>query len=270
VKEDPNTYDTLSVTRTGGVARVFLNRPDVRNAFNEVMIADVTDVFRRLGQDKKLRAIVFGGEGHVFCAGADVDWMRRSAERTEMDNVADAEAMARMYRTIDECPVPVVCRVQKAAFGGALGLLCVSDVVIAEAGAKFCFSEVRLGLIPAVISTFCIERIGTAAARRYMLTAEVFTAAEAPPGLVHEAVPAEELDSKVGQIVDALLQTGPQAVREIKALIPQVAALSHGEAIQLCARAIARIRVGNEAQIGLHTFLSKQIPPWQKPGTGES
>jgi methylglutaconyl-CoA hydratase len=264
------TYDTLSVTRSGDVARVFLNRPDVRNAFNEVMIAELTDAFRQLGQDEKLRAIVFGGEGRVFCAGADVDWMRRSADRTEMDNVADAEAMARMYRTIDECNVPVVCRVQKAAFGGALGLLCVSDVVIAEAGAKFCFSEVRLGLIPAVISTFCLERIGIAAARRYMLTAEVFTAAEAPPGLVHAAVPAEELDARIATVEEALLQTGPQAVREIKALIPQVAALPRAEAIQLCARAIARVRVSDEAQVGLHSFLAKKTPPWQKPGAGGS
>jgi methylglutaconyl-CoA hydratase len=270
VSDPQPTPDTLSVTRSGAVARVLLNRPDVRNAFNEEMIADVTDVFRQLGQDKKLRAIVFGGEGKVFCAGADVDWMRRSADRTEMDNVADAEAMARMYRTIDECSVPVVCRVQRAAFGGALGLLAVSDVVVAEADAKFCFSEVRLGIIPAVISTFCIERIGIAAARRYMLTAEVFTAAEAPSGLVHAAVPAAELDGKVDEIVSALLQTGPQAVREIKALIPQVAALPRGEAIQVCARAIARVRVSDEAQLGLRTFLAKQTPPWQKPGSGES
>jgi methylglutaconyl-CoA hydratase len=195
--------------------------------------------------------------------------MRRSVDRAEMDNVADAEAMARMYRTIDMCPVPVICRVQKAAFGGALGLLSVSDVVVAEAEAKFCFSEVRLGIIPAVISTFCIERIGIAAARRYMLTAEVFTAAEAPPGLVHEAVPAAELDGRVSTITDALLQTGPGAVREIKALIPQVAALPRAEAIGVCARAIARVRVGKEAQIGLRAFLAKQNPPWQKPETGE-
>jgi methylglutaconyl-CoA hydratase len=258
------THQTLRVTREGDVARVLLHRPDVRNAFNETMIAELTDVFEQLGTDESLRAIVFGGEGRVFCAGADVDWMRRSMDRTETDNVADAQAMAQMYRTIDECPVPVIARVQRAAFGGALGLLAACDVVVAEADAKLCFSEVRLGIIPAVISTFCIAKIGVAQARRYFLTAELFTAATAPPGLIHVAVEPGALDTRIDEILASLRDSGPRAVREIKALIRAVAVAPRDEAIDLCVRTIARVRVSEEAQAGLHAFMDKTTPPWQK------
>jgi methylglutaconyl-CoA hydratase len=244
------------------VAHVRLNRPDVRNAFNEQMIAELTDVFTVLGREKGLRAVVLGGGGRVFCAGADVDWMRRSIDRTEADNVADARAMATMYRTIDECPLPVIGRVQGAAFGGAVGLVAVCDVAVAERPARFCFSEVRLGIVPAVISTFCIAKIGAAQARRYFLTAEVFTAEHAPAGLLHEVVEEGQLDSRIDQILNALRLCGPQAVREIKQLIPQVTALERAEAVALCARTIARVRVGDEAQNGLRAFLEKRSAPW--------
>jgi len=240
------TYQTLRVTREGDVARVLLHRPDVRNAFNETMIAELTDVFEQLGADDSLCAIILGGEGRVFCAGADVDWMRR------------------MYRTIDECPVPVIARVQRAAFGGALGLLAACDVVVAEADAKLCFSEVRLGIIPAVISTFCIAKIGVAQARRYFLTAELFTAVTAPPGLIHEAVEPGALDTRIDEILASLRDSGPRAVREIKALIRAVAVAPRDEAIDLCVRTIARVRVSEEAQAGLRAFMDKTTPPWQK------
>lgn len=261
-------YDTLHVSIQGNVAHVRLNRPEVRNAFNEQMIADLTDVFARLGEMPTLRAVVLGGAGTVFCAGADVDWMRRSADRTEQDNVDDAKAMATMYRTIDECPLPVIGRVQKAAFGGAVGLVAVCDIVVAEASARFCFSEVRLGIIPAVISTFSIARIGVAQARRYFLSAEVFTAQNAPAGLVHEVVAEGELDARIDAIVQALRQCGPEAVREIKKLIPRVAEMDRASAVELCAETIARIRVGPEAQAGLRAFLDKRPAPWA-PDTGK-
>ena len=262
------TYDTLSVSVQGDVAHVWLNRPEVRNAFNEPMIADLTAVFGRLGREPGLRAIVLGGEGSVFCAGADVDWMRRSIDRTEKDNVADAQAMATMYRTIDVCPLPVIGRVQKAAFGGAIGLMAVCDIVVAESTTRFCFSEVRLGIIPAVISTFSIAKIGVAQARRYFLTAEVFTAENAPPGLVHEVVTEGELDRRIDEIVEALRLCGPEAVREIKQLIPRAVALDSAAAVDLCAGTIARVRVGAEAQAGLRAFLHKRPAPWV-PGAGE-
>jgi methylglutaconyl-CoA hydratase len=260
------TYETVNVAVQRAVAHVRLNRPEIRNAFNEQMIADLTDLFGRLGREPGLRAVVLGGEGSVFCAGADVDWMRRSIDRTEQDNVADAQAMATMYRTIDECPLPVIGRVQKAAFGGAIGLVAVCDIVVAEKTAKFCFSEVRLGIVPAVISTFSIAKIGVALARRYFLTAEVFTAEHAPPGLVHEIVDVGELDSRIEQLLDALRQCGPEAVREIKQLIPRTVALDRTAAVDLCAATIARVRVGAEAQAGLRAFLDKRPAPWV-PGT---
>jgi len=263
------TYETLSVKVDADVAHVRLNRPAVRNAFNERMITELTDAFTALGRERSLRAVVLGGEGSVFCAGADVDWMRRSKDRTEADNVADALAMATMYRTIDECPLPVIGRVQKAAFGGAIGLVAVCDVVVAERSTRFCFSEVRLGIVPAVISTFCIAKIGAAQARRYFLTAEVFTAPEAPAGLLHEIVAEGELDSRIDQIVNALRQCGPEAVREIKQLIPRVTALDRAQAVDLCARTIAKVRVGDEAQKGLRAFLDKRPAPWV-PNSGKN
>jgi len=259
-------YETLQITRHGSVVRVNLHRPDVRNAFNEQMIADLTDAFSRLGADTTIRAIVLGGTGKVFCAGADVDWMRRSADRTEADNVADAQAMAKMYRTIDECPAPVIGRVQRAAFGGAIGLVAVCDVVVAERGAKLCFSEVRLGILPAVISTFVIAKIGASQARRYFLTAEVFTAEDAPPGLIHAVVEPDVLESTVEHLVKSICENGPQAVREAKAVIPKVAAMERGAAIDFCAETIARVRVTDEAQEGLRAFLDKREPSWRSGG----
>ena len=259
------SYQTLQVDVANDVATVLLNRPDVRNAFNETMIAELTDAFTRLPEESDLRAIVLAGAGLVFCAGADIDWMRRSIDRTEADNVADALAMAAMYTCIDRCPLPVIGRVQKAAFGGAVGLMAVCDMVVADRDAKICFSETRLGILPAVISTFSIAKIGIAQARRFFLTAEVFTAAEAPAGLVHRAVDAASLDTHVEQLVAALREVGPQAAREIKALIPQVAALDREQAVAACVRTIARVRVSEEAQAGLRAFLDKTDPPWRKP-----
>jgi methylglutaconyl-CoA hydratase len=255
-------HSTLQVAFDRDVARVYLNRPPVRNAFNEEMIAELTSVFEELGSARGLRAVILGGTGSVFCAGADVDWMRRSRDRIEADNVADARAMAKMYRAIDECPLPVIARVQKAAFGGAVGLVAVSDIVVAEETASFCFSEVRLGIVPAVISSFCIAKIGVSQARRYFLTAEVFTAAQAPPGLVHVVAPEGGLDTQIDRLLDALRQCGPEAVRTIKGLIPRVAALDRQAAVDLCAETIARVRVGEEAQAGLRAFLDKKPAPW--------
>lgn len=260
-------YETLQVDRDRAVVRVNLHRPNVRNAFNEQMIADLTDVFGKLGGDTTIRAIVLGGNGKVFCAGADVDWMRRSADRSEADNVDDAQAMAKMYRTIDECPVPVIGRIHRAAFGGAIGLVAVCDIVVAERGTKMSFSEVRLGILPAVISTFSIAKIGVSQARRYFVTAEVFMAEAAPSGLIHEVVEADALDSTVDGIVKAICENGPNAVREAKAVIPKVAAMKRTEAIDFCAETIARVRVTEEAQEGLRAFLEKREAAWRTGGS---
>jgi len=261
-------YATISVERDGDVARVHLDRPDVRNAFDERMIADLADAFGRIAGDDAVRAVVLGGRGKVFCAGADVEWMRRSADRTEAENVADARAMAAMYRAIDECPAPVIGRIHGAAFGGAIGLVATCDVVVAARGTKMAFSEVRLGIIPAVISNFAVEKIGRSQARRYFTSGEVFTAEAAPPGLVHEVVEADALDAKVAEIVAAVRAGGPHAVREAKRLVAEVGGMERGAAIDRCAEWIARIRVGAEAQDGLRAFLEKREPSWRSGGRG--
>jgi methylglutaconyl-CoA hydratase len=257
------SYSTLRLERTGDIARVFLNRPNVRNAFNEQMIADLIDAFTQLGADRTLRVIILGGVGSAFCAGADVEWMRGSIDRSETENLDDARAMVNMFRTIDECPAPVVGRVQRAAMGGGLGLVAVCDIVVADQNAKFSFSEARLGIIPAVISAFCLPKIGAAQARRYFLTGEAFTAASAPAGLVHEAVPEGALDAKIDEIADALCASGPNAVREAKALIRKHGPASRDEWLDFCTRTIARLRVSPEAQEGLRAFLDKREPSWR-------
>lgn len=258
------SYETLNISSEGAIVRVNLNRPDVRNAFNKQMIIDLTDAFGRIGDDPSVRAVVLGGCGKVFCAGADINWMSESIDGTEDENIADAKAMAHMYQTIDTCPVPVVGRVQRAAFGGAIGLISACDIVIAEAGTKLCFSEVRLGILPAVISSFSMTKIGVSQARRYFITAEVFLAEDAPAGLLHEVVSPGDLESTVDSMLDHILSNGPEAVRETKRLIPQVAESTRVEAIELCAKTIARVRVSPEGQAGLRAFLDKIDPPWRK------
>jgi methylglutaconyl-CoA hydratase len=263
-------YDTLTVEHRGDTARVLLDRPEVRNAFNEQMISDVRDAFERLGADDSLRAIVLAGAGGIFCAGADIAWMRRSADRTEKENVEDARAMAAMYRAVDECRVPVIGDVRKAAFGGALGLVAACDVVVAASGTKFAFSEVKLGIIPAVISVLVIPKIGPSQARRYMVTGEVFTAETAPAGLLHEVVPVDAIDAKVDEMVATLRMNGPQASREAKRLVADVWATPRYQAIDECARWISRIRVGEEAQEGLRAFLEKRDPAWRAASGAET
>jgi methylglutaconyl-CoA hydratase len=231
------------------------------------MIEELTTCFAELGRSDELRAVVLSGEGKVFCAGADVNWMRASAEASEKENEEDARRMAAMFRTIDECPVPVVGRIQGAAFGGGVGLAACCDVVVAAEDARFSFSEVRLGILPAIISTFSLAKIGVGRARRWFLTAEVLTAAQAhDAGLVHEIAPAEELDARVQKIVAALAANGPRAVREAKALIRTVAGMDRDAALEHCALTIARVRVSPEGQEGLRAFLEGREPAWRAVG----
>jgi methylglutaconyl-CoA hydratase len=260
-----NGFTTIRMQRSNNaVARVTLARPDTRNAFNAQMIAELTACFGDLGRDEGLRAVVLAGEGKIFCAGADVNWMRASAKSTEEENREDARRMAAMFRTLDECPVPVVGRVQGAAFGGGAGLAACCDVVVATGDARFSFSEVKLGILPAVISTFALAKIGPGQARRWFLTAEVLTADDARhAGLVHEVVPADELDGRVERIVAALVANGPRAVREAKALIRRVAGMTREAALEHCARTIARVRVSPEGQEGLRAFLESRDPAWR-------
>jgi methylglutaconyl-CoA hydratase len=254
---------TLKVSRAGAVATVALNRPEVRNAFDDVLIGELTAAFTSLGSDPAVRVVVLTGEGSVFCAGADVNWMKRSISYTQEQNKGDALRMSGMFRAIDECPKAVIGRVNGTCFGGGMGLISCCDVVVSVTGAQFAFTEVKLGIVPAVISAYVAPKIGAAAARRYFLTAEVFGPDEARRiGLVHEVVTAEALDSKVLEISSAILKNGPAAVATAKSLIPQVLSQSRPDAIEYTASLISRVRTSPEGQEGLGAFLEKRKPSW--------
>lgn len=260
--------ETLRVEQAGSVVRVTLARPEVRNAFNAAMIADLTACFGELAADEGVRVVVLAGAGKTFCAGADINWMRDSVDATQDENREDARRMAAMFRAIDECPAPVVGRVQGVAFGGGVGLAACCDVVVAAEDARFSFSEVRLGILPAVISTFSLAKVGRGQARRWFLTGEVLSASRAREiGLVHEVAPVAELDAAVDGIVAALAANGPRAVRAAKALIREVAGLGYDAGIEHCVDTIARVRVSPEAQEGLRAFLEKREPAWRLSGT---
>ncbi len=244
-----------------GVYGIRLNRPEVRNALNDALIAELTKAVGSLPPGA--RAVVLSGEGASFCAGADAEWMKRSKSFTRDENLRDATAVSTMLQAVDDCPVPVVVRIQGAAMGGGAGLASVGDVAVAEEGTQFGFTEVRLGLVPAVISTHVLPRIGIGAARRYFLTGERFDAAEARRiGLIHEVAPAGQLDAKVNGVLSEILKGGPQAVRAAKRLLRDVVRLPREKAVEETLRVIADIRVTPEAQEGLGAFLEKRKPNW--------
>jgi len=252
---------TLRLETNGPVLTVTLDRPDVRNAFNEDVIRELHETFSSI--PPKVRAVVLTGGGAVFCAGADVQWMKKSMNYTEEENAIDAAAMAAMFRSIDECPRPVIGRINGHALGGGSGLVACCDVVVAVEGALFGFTEVRLGIVPANISTFVLPKIGGRSARRYFLTGERFDAAEAKAiGLIHEVVPAGMLDAKVNDLVKEILRCGPNAVAIAKEVIREGLARPRDEAIEYTVNTIARVRVSPEGQEGLGAFLEKRKPNW--------
>jgi len=255
---------TVEITREGYVATVVLNRPDVRNAFNEVTIAEITQAFRDLGGDSGIRAIVLAASGPAFCAGADLSWMQKMAGYTHEENREDAMQLAEMLRTIHICPKPVVAKIQGDCYAGGMGLATACDIAVAAETANFCLSEARIGLIPATISPYVIGAMGRNAARRYFLTAERFSADEAHRiGLVHAVVRMDELDATVRDIVTALVNNSPNAVKEAKRLVRDVADTPLTDAlIADTARRIADIRVSDEGREGLRAFLEKRKPGW--------
>lgn len=258
--------ELLRVERDGAVARVTLTRPQVRNAFNAALIGELRSTFEALANEPPdtLRAVVLGGEGTTFCAGADVEWMRASIGLSSEANEHDATAMATMFAAIDTCPVPVIARVQGAALGGGMGLCAVSDVVLATADATFGFTETKLGIIPAVISPFVLPKIGESAARALFTTGERFDAERARAiGLVHEILADEAaLDARVEAVLRELQTAGPTALRAAKAIIREQRGLSTSAARALTARAISRQRASEEGQEGLTAFLEKRPPTW--------
>ncbi|HEU4725338.1 MAG TPA: enoyl-CoA hydratase-related protein [Candidatus Eisenbacteria bacterium] len=268
----PTPFTRIRLERDGAVARLTLARPDVRNAFDEVLIGELIDACTRLrteassaGADAP-RAVVLTGEGSAFCAGADMNWMKRSVTFTREENEGDARRFAGMLRGLDELPIPTIARVNGACLGGGMGLISCCDMVVAVEGADFGFTEVRLGIAPAVISTFVLPKIGAAAARRYFLTGEIFKGPVARDlGLVHELAADEAaLDAAVGRLVEALRGNGPHAVAAAKRLVREGLALSRDESIEQTARTIAGLRASPEGQEGLGAFLEKRRPSWKK------
>jgi len=255
---------TLQISRDGAVARVFLNRPDVRNAFNDAVIAELTAAFAGFAADASLRAVVLGGHGKAFCAGADLTWMRAMADYTWEQNRTDAQALADMLYAIWSCPVPVIGRVHGDCYAGGVGLAAVCDILVAAEGVNFCLSEAKLGLLPATIGPYVVKALGEQASRRYFTTAERFDAARTHAlGFVHEVVAAEALDAKVDELVAALVANGPAAVRACKALVHDVAARPVDDALRSdTARRIADIRASAEGKEGVQAFLNKRKPSW--------
>jgi methylglutaconyl-CoA hydratase len=255
----------LRVERDGTRARVVVDRPDVRNAFNAALIAALHETFTALGADPTVRSIVLAGEGKTFSGGADIRWMRDALDLGEDENVRDAAAMAAMFRAIDACPKPVIARIQGAALGGGCGLAAVADIAVAADDAVFAFTEVKLGLIPAVISPFVIAKIGISHARALFLTGARFDAQHARAiGLIHDVVPADQLDAHIATLAQTFASTGPAAVAAAKALVDAVAH-TPGDAIDAyTARAIAARRVSAEGQEGLRAFLERRSASWNE------
>jgi methylglutaconyl-CoA hydratase len=257
--------DVLEVSRpTPQMARVWLNRPEVRNAFNEEVIAGLTATFTELAKDESLRVVVLGAHGKAFCAGADLNWMKAMAGYSWEQNRADAQQLADMLWTLDQCPVPIVGRIQGDCYAGGMGLAAVCDVLVAVEGATFCLSEARLGLLPATISPYVVRAMGQPAARRYMVTAERFSATQAHAmGMVHELATPETLDEKVDELVRTLVANGPQATRACKRLVQDVSGMPITETLRAeTARRIADIRASDEGREGVASFLNKRKPSW--------
>jgi len=257
-------YQTLEIQREQAVATVWLNRPDVRNAFNETSIAELTQAFRTLDADASVRAVVLAARGVAFCAGADLNWMKKMAGYSREENLADAAGLAAMLRAIHDCGKPVVARVQGDCYAGGMGLATACDIVVAADAANFCLSEVKLGLIPATISPYVIRAMGAQAARRYFITAERFSAAAAQRmGLVHECVPADALDETVGMLLKSLLAASPDAVAAAKRLVNDVAGQPLTDAlVQDTVVRIADIRASEQGREGVRSFLEKRKPSW--------
>ncbi len=253
---------TIRLEINDDIARVILARPDVRNAFNATVIAELRDAFEQLDASD-VRAIVLSGEGKTFCGGADINWMRASLNLTFDENVADAEAMSDMFRSIDRVSKPTIARVHGAALGGGAGLAAVCDIVVAADDALFGFTETKLGIIPAVISPFVIAKIGASHARRLFLTGERFDARRAREiALVHDVVAADALDATIERIIAELRTAGPEAVAKAKQLVHGVRAATYETTRRLTTRAIAETRTTPEGQEGLRAFLDRRPANW--------
>lgn len=257
-------YKTLLVEVAPSVATVTLNRPEVRNAFNEIVIAELTQAFRHLGQHPEVRVIVLAAEGPAFCAGADLNWMKKMAGFSHEENLADAKRLSEMLHQIYACPKPVIAKVQGDCYAGGMGLVAACDIAVATEQVQFCLSEVKLGLTPATISPYVIKAMGANPARRYFVTAERFSATEAHRiGFVHEVVMEEKLDETVALLVKAIVNNSPNAVQQTKSLVREVTYAPIDQQLLLAtAERIATIRSSEEGREGVASFLEKRKPNW--------
>ena len=258
------SHPPLTIIDHGAVRTITLSRPDVRNAFNDEVIAELKNAFTEAGQAADVRCVVLAAKGSAFCAGADLNWMRRMADYTRDENLADAGELAAMLRAIYECPKPTIARVQGDVFAGGVGLVAACDMAVSVDSATYCLSEVKLGLIPATISPYVIRAMGARASHRYFLTAERFSAAEAHRiGLLHEVVTVDVLDAKVAELTSALVSASPNAVRACKRLVQDVAEREIDDALVAHTVAgIADIRSSAEGKEGVQSFLQKRKPSW--------
>ncbi len=255
---------SLLIELNNGCARVTLYRPDRRNAFDAGMVEELREAFYRLGQDRSVRVIVLTGAGATFCAGADLRWIGADRAVSESEARQDAERLVEMFRTINECPCPVIGRIQGAAYGGGIGLIAVCDITIAAADATFAFSEVRWGLVPAVIAPFVLAKTGASFMRRFCLTGESFSAPTAQDGgLIHAVVEPAVLDARVAALIEQMTQLAPQAVRDTKALFQRLCHVSGEERWKACVAGNVRARLSSEAQEGLHAFHERRRPNWK-------
>lgn len=253
----------LEISTTGAVAQVRLTRPDVRNAFNAELIAELHRSFEALGADPSVRAVVLCGEGKTFCGGADINWMRGSLELSREENVADAQRMSDMFRAIDRCPKAVIARVHGAALGGGAGLVAVCDIAIASQETVFGFTETKLGILPAVISPFVLAKIGQSHARALFLTGERFDAQRAAAvGLIHEVVAPNDLELAVRRVVEEIKTAGPSAVAVAKQMVATVSAATYDATRDITSHAIAQQRTSPEGQEGLRAFLERRKAKW--------
>lgn len=262
-------HGTLRVERDRAVARVVLDRPEIRNAFNDEMLADLREAFLALRGERDVRVIVLAAAGPAFCAGADLHWMRRVLTYSYEENYQDSLALVEALRAIDESPQPVIGRIHGAAIGGGTGVVAACDIAIASQDAVFAFSETKLGLTPAVISPYLLRRMGERNLREYFLTGERFSAARAVElGLVNAAVPAAELDAAIAEKIGMIVSGGPQALSVSKALIRRVSEGTLEENSKYTAELIARLRMSDEGQEGMNAFLEKRPPHWVGPKSG--
>jgi methylglutaconyl-CoA hydratase len=259
-------FTFLETEQRDGVAFIWLNRPDVRNAMDELVIAQLNDALAIAIEDEQVRIIVLAGRGKSFCAGGDLNWMQRAREMSQSAAKADSAQLARLLQTLYLSPKPTVARVHGSAFAGGLGLVAACDIAVAATDSQFCLSEVKLGLIPAMISPYVVRAMGERMARRYCLSAEVFTAAEAYRiGLVSELCSAEDLDSTINQLLGKLLVAGPNALAQTKLLLREVTNRPIDPQLSdLTATRIAQVRAGDEAQEGIQAFFEKRSPSWVK------